>query len=151
MSLDSRSLRWAGAGGLLAGYAADRAFGDPRRAHPVAAFGSVAGWVQQKVYSDDRARGVIYAGGLVGAAAGLGRALDALTARHPLARAVVTAAATRAVLGGRSLTREADILHGQLKIRDVAAARRQVRNLVGRDPSQLDAAELSRATIESVA
>ena len=24
MSLDSRSLRWAGAGGLLAGYAADR-------------------------------------------------------------------------------------------------------------------------------
>ena len=151
MSLDSRSLRWAGAGGLLAGYAADRVIGDPRRAHPVAAFGSVAGWLQQQVYADDRARGVIYAGGLVGAAAGLGRLLDVLTARHPLARAAVTAAATWAVRGGRSLTREADLLYAQLEVGDLAAARRQVRNLVGRDPSQLDAAELSRATIESVA
>ncbi|QHC02410.1 cobalamin biosynthesis protein [Epidermidibacterium keratini] len=144
-------MRWAGAAGLLAGYAADQVLGDPRRGHPVAVFGSFASSVQQRMYADDRARGAAFTATLVGAAAGLGLAADRVTARQPLARWVVTAVATWAVLGGRSLTREADILHAQLADGDLPAARRQVRNLVGRDPSQLDAQELARATIESVA
>jgi adenosylcobinamide-phosphate synthase len=55
------------------------------------------------------------------------------------------------VLGGRSLQREAQTLGRQLSEEDLAAARRQIRNLVGRDPSGLDAGELSRACVESVA
>jgi adenosylcobinamide-phosphate synthase len=55
------------------------------------------------------------------------------------------------VLGGRSLRREATLVAGQLKAGDLPAARRQVRNLVGRETAELSAQEVARATIESVA
>jgi adenosylcobinamide-phosphate synthase len=63
----------------------------------------------------------------------------------------VTAAATWAVLGGRSLTREASTIDGQLARDDLEAARVQVRNLVGRDTTRLDDDEVARACIESLA
>lgn len=137
--------------GLVLGYAADRAWADPARSHPVAGFGRVAGALEQHVYAPDRSRGLAYTAVLVGGAAGLGALANRATGRRPALRTVATAAATWAVLGGRSLEREAARVHAHLDAGDLPAARRQVRHLVGRDPFGLGAVEIARATVESVA
>jgi adenosylcobinamide-phosphate synthase len=141
----------ARAAGLLLGFAADRILGDPRRYHPVAGFGTVAARFESRIYADDRARGVLHTVTLVGGALALGTAAERAAARHPLARTAVTALATWAVLGGRSLEREADAVHAHLAADDLPAARRRLTHLVGRDTAALDAHQVSRAVIESVA
>ena len=117
----------------------------------MAAFGRIAGRLERALYADRRLAGVAYAGILVGGAAGLGAGLTRLTRDHPISHAVLTAAATWAVLGGRSLECEAQTVARQLDADDLLAARKQITHLVGRDPSDLDAGELARACVESVA
>jgi len=58
--------------GLGLGYLADRIFGDPRRGHPVAAFGAAASRLEARDYADQRVAGLLHTGVLVGAAAALG-------------------------------------------------------------------------------
>lgn len=137
--------------GMLLGAAADAVVGDPRRGHPVAVFGSRVAALEKRIYSDSRLHGVMFTGLCVGAAAGVGLIADALTRSRPLARTAVTAAATWAVLGGTTLAREGTHLAGTLERDDVEAARLRLPHLCGRDPSRLDAKELARATIESIA
>lgn len=55
------------------------------------------------------------------------------------------------MLGGRSLAREAEAIADHLQAGDLPAARNRVRNLVSRDPDTLDADDLARAALESVA
>ncbi|MGW5347590.1 cobalamin biosynthesis protein, partial [Streptomyces sp. NPDC004050] len=43
--------------GATAGLIGDRILGDPRRGHPVAAFGRAAAAVERALWRDDRARG----------------------------------------------------------------------------------------------
>ncbi|HJY70752.1 MAG TPA: cobalamin biosynthesis protein, partial [Streptosporangiaceae bacterium] len=45
------------AAGLAAGVALDALFGDPRRGHPVAAFGRAAAALEARDYADSRGRG----------------------------------------------------------------------------------------------
>lgn len=141
----------ASAVGLAGGVVADLVFGDPRRGHPVAGFGRVAGWLEGRTYADDRARGAAYAIACAGTAAAVGLAADRATRGHPVARALVTGAATWAVLGGTSLAREADAMAGELAACDLSAARARVPHLCARDPRDLDAEQIARATVESVA
>ncbi|MBC7279824.1 cobalamin biosynthesis protein [Nocardioides sp.] len=142
--------RIATAAGLLAGFALDRLLGDPRRFHPVAGFGTVAMRAERSWYSDDRSRGVLHAATLVGGAVVLGAAAERL-APGRTGRTLVSAAATWAVLGGRSLEREAMAVHAHLDRGDLPAARQRLTHLVGRDTAELDASEVSRAVVESVA
>jgi adenosylcobinamide-phosphate synthase len=134
--------------GLVVGYAADRLLGDPHRLHPVAGFGDVAGRLERWTWARRRGRGVVHEVVLVSAvlagATALGRLPRAL---HP----ALVAVATWTVVGGRSLGREADAVARWLAHDDLDGARRQVRNLVGRDPWALDADGVARATVESVA
>jgi adenosylcobinamide-phosphate synthase len=74
-------------------------------------------------------------------------ALGRLAGRSPGAVAV----ATWSVLGGRSLRAEAAALAELLDRGDLPAARQRLTHLVGRDPSGLDAGEIARAAVESVA
>ncbi len=136
--------------GLVAGYAADRLLGDPRRWHPVAGFGRAALATEEVLYADTRARGVLHSGVLVGGAVALG-VIAERAARRPVLRAALTAAATWAVLGGRSLEREAVAVHGFLETGDLPGARRRLTHLVGRDTDGLDPTAISRAVVESVA
>ncbi len=129
--------------GLLAGVALDALAGDPRRGHPVAAFGRAAGALERRVYADSRARGAMFAALCVAGASGLGLALGR---RH-----TVTAVATWAVLGGASLAKEGAAMAAELESGDLDAARRRLPHLCGRDPEGLDAKELARATVESIA
>ncbi|WP_051468551.1 cobalamin biosynthesis protein [Actinomadura oligospora] len=137
--------------GLLAGVALDALVGDPRRGHPVAAFGRVASALEKKVYADSRARGVAYTVVLVGGTLAGGVAVERAVRGRPLVRAGVTALATWAVLGGTSLGREGRVMSGFLEDQDLEAARGRLGHLCARDPAGLGADELARATVESVA
>ncbi|WP_244927987.1 cobalamin biosynthesis protein [Nocardioides sp. W7] len=137
--------------GLLVGFGADRLWGDPRRGHPVAVFGTWAGRAERRWYADSRARGVLHSATFVGGSALLGLGVERLSRRHPLLHAAATALATWTVLGGRSLEREALAVHAFLATDDLPAARHRLTYLVGRDPSDLTADEVARAVVESVA
>lgn len=143
--------RLAPAGGLIAGYLLDRLLGDPQRWHPVAGFGRAAGWLERRMYADGRCRGAAFTVIAVGVPVAAGVALERTTGGLPLVTGALTAAATWAVLGGRSLALEAEAVADHLGAADLPAARRQVGRLVGRDTEDLDAAEVARAGIESVA
>ncbi len=134
--------------GLVVGYAADQLFSDPRRAHPVSGFGRIATVLEGYTYAPRRRAGVIHEIALVGGALALGGGLSKLP--HAMQLPVV-AAGTWTVLGGRSLAREARAMDALLQADDLDGARSRVRNLVGRDPSNLDRSQLARACVESVA
>ncbi|WP_462417645.1 cobalamin biosynthesis protein CobD/CbiB [Kytococcus sp. Marseille-QA3725] len=134
--------------GVLAGYLLDRALGDPRRHHPVAWFGTWAGWVERRLYAPSRRRGGLHL--LLTAAPCV--VLVAVAGRGgPLRRGLVTATVTWAALGGRSLEREALAVHGLLEADDLPGARERIRSLVGRDTREAGRDELARATVESLA
>ncbi|TCO51659.1 adenosylcobinamide-phosphate synthase [Kribbella antiqua] len=137
--------------GLLLGFAADRVLGDPRRFHPVAGFGQVASRVEARWYDDTRAAGASYTATLVGTATVAGLAAERLTRNHPVAHTLVTAAATWTVLGARSLDREAEAMAGLLEEKDIPEARERLSHLCARDATNLEADDLARATVESLA
>ncbi|MFB4318546.1 cobalamin biosynthesis protein [Actinomadura sp. 21ATH] len=136
--------------GLLLGAALDAVLGDPRRGHPVAGFGRVAGALERRLYADSRARGIVFTGLLVGGAAGVG-VLAERSAGSSVGRVGVTALATWAVLGGTSLGREGTAMARELEAGDVEAARERLTHLCARDPAGLGERQLARATVESVA
>lgn len=141
----------ARAAGLLLGHLADLLLGDPARFHPVAGFGRVAGRLEQSMHADSRPRGAAYTLLLVGTATTSGALLGRATRQRPVAETVVTGLATWAVLGGRSLAREARAVEQHLTAGDLPGARQRLTHLVGRDTSGLDEHEVARAVIESVA
>lgn len=141
---------WAAPLGIAGGLGLDALLGDPRRGHPVAVFGSVAARTERVVHRDSRTVGTAYAVLLSGGTA-LASGLLARRVRRPALRAALTAAATWAAVGGTTLRREALTLHALLEDGDIEAARERLPHLCGRDPSGLQASDLARATVESVA
>jgi adenosylcobinamide-phosphate synthase len=139
------------ASGLALGWLADQLLGDPRRWHPVAGFGRLASALEERCYGDSRSRGAAFWTIAVGGALGTGLIAQRMARRHPVLGVVTTAAATWAVLGGRSLARESEAIAAHLIDDDLPAARDRVRNLVSRDPESLDADGVARAALESVA
>jgi adenosylcobinamide-phosphate synthase len=129
--------------GVLAGYLADLALGDPARGHPVAVFGAAAARLERLTYRDDRLAGAMYVGVLVGAVGALAAALRSVPGFGGLA--------TFVSLGGTSLARTGLLMSELLDDGDVDAARRLLPSLCGRDPAPLDAPGLTRAALESVA
>jgi adenosylcobinamide-phosphate synthase len=137
--------------GLLLGVAADGAFGDPRRGHPVAGFGKAAGRVERVLYRDHKLAGVAYAAVLSGGAVALGVLVERPGRRRPVLQTLTTAAATWTVLGGRSLAVQGAAIGRELDAGQLSAARERLPHLCGRDPAKLDADGLARAAVESVA
>ncbi|MDH2390371.1 cobalamin biosynthesis protein [Streptomyces sp. HNM0663] len=146
--------------GTALGLLGDALFGDPRRGHPVAAFGRTAGAAERALWRDHRGWGALHtalcAGGAAAAGALLARTARAADAglRRPAADAAqiaLTAAATWAVVGGTSLAREARAIGAALAAGDTEAARRRLPHLCGRDPQALDERQIARAVVESVA
>jgi adenosylcobinamide-phosphate synthase len=137
----------ARAGAVATGLVVDRLLREPpNRFHPVAWFGTAMTRAEERLYADDRRRGVVHAA--VGA--GLGT-LAGLTLRRAVGPGVATATATTVTVGGRLLLDEAQQIGVQLGAGDLEAARARLPALVGRDPSRLDEAEIARAVVESVA
>ncbi|WP_432892666.1 cobalamin biosynthesis protein [Kribbella sp. CA-245084] len=137
--------------GIILGFAADRMLGDPRRLHPVAGFGQTAARLERQLYADSRAAGAAHTTILVGTTTALGLAVERVTRNHPILHAAATAAATWTVLGARSLEREAETMAALLEDKDIPAARDRLGHLCARDATDLEADELARATVESIA
>jgi adenosylcobinamide-phosphate synthase len=137
--------------GLLLGVAADAVLGDPKRGHPVAAFGKIAQSTENLLYRDQRAAGVVYTGLLVGTAVALAAGTQRAVRRSPVTEAALTAVTTWAVLGGSSLADEGTAMARVLDAGELDAARRRLANLCGRESAHLDAQGLARASVESVA
>ncbi|WP_338898997.1 cobalamin biosynthesis protein [Streptomyces sp. TG1A-60] len=137
--------------GAAAGLLGDLLLGDPRRGHPVAAFGRAAGAVERVLWRDHRGWGALHTAVCAGGAVALG-AVAASSARPSRAASVaLNAAATWAVVGGTSLGREARTVGRCLESGDLAGARTRLPHLCGRDPQALDADGIARAVVESVA
>jgi adenosylcobinamide-phosphate synthase len=127
-------------GGVALGLLADRAFREPPDPlHPVAGFARVMQRAEARLYADDRSAGAVHAA--LGLALGAGAGL---VVRSP-------ALATAVAVAGRGLATAARDVGRQLEAGDLEAARRALPALVGRDPSGLDAKEIARAVVESVA
>lgn len=124
--------------------------GDPRRGHPVAAFGRAAAAAETRVWADGRTRGSLFSIGCVGGVFALGFCAQAMSRPTPL-RVTTVAVATWTVLGGTSLAREGTAMRDLLERGDLEGARARLAHLCGRDASAMDAGELARASVESVA
>lgn len=148
MSLSTDPIRVAG---LALGFLADAAWGDPPRFHPVAGFGRLATAVEAHGYADRRGAGIRHVGALVGGAYAAGVLVERAARRRWSLELLGTATATWAVIGGRSLRREAVVVASQLGAGDLPAARLRIRTLVGRDTAALSTEEVARAAVESVA
>lgn len=122
------------------GLVIDAVLGDPPdRAHPVAWFGTAMTAWERATYRDNRTAGVVHAavGTVLGATAG--RACRS------------TAAASAVAVAGHGLREAAGSIASRLAEDDLPGARALLPSLVGRDPSDLDAGEIARAVVESVA
>ncbi|MDT0306791.1 cobalamin biosynthesis protein [Streptomyces sp. DSM 44917] len=152
MRASSPRLAAATAAGLLLGYLGDVLAGDPRRGHPVAAFGRAAAALERRLWRDHRAAGALHAA-LCAAGAAAPALLAARTrpGRSAAGRAAVTAALAWAALGGTGLAREARAVRDALAAGDLDRARALLPRLCGRDPQALDGPGLARAVVESVA
>jgi adenosylcobinamide-phosphate synthase len=137
--------------GLLLGSALDALVADPRRGHPVAVFGTAASRAERRLWAASRARGALFTVACAGPAAAAGWGLQRLAGRGPAPFAAVTAVTAWAVLGGASLAAQASAMSQALAAGDLDAARARLPALCGRDPAGLPAAQLARATVESVA
>ncbi|WP_046774054.1 cobalamin biosynthesis protein, partial [Streptomyces scabiei] len=137
--------------GAAAGLLGDLLLGDPRRGHPVAAFGRAAGAVERVLWRDHRGWGTLHTAVCAGGAVALGAVASAAVRPSRAASVGLTAAATWAVVGGTSLGREARAVGRSLTAGDVEGARARLPHLCGRDPQALDADGIARAVVESVA
>jgi len=126
------------------GLVVDLLVGDPpNRWHPVAWHGRLASWCERRCYRDSRLAGAVIWALAVLPALALGTLLEGCGIVEPGALAVV--------VGGRSLAGEALEVARLIEEGDLEGARVQVRRLVGRDAEGLEAQEVARAAIESVA
>lgn len=137
--------------GAAAGLLGDLLIGDPRRGHPVAAFGRAAGAVERVLWRDHRGWGALHTAVCAGGATGLAALASRCVRGSRTASVALTAAATWAVVGGTSLGREARAIGSALEAGDVEVARERLPHLCGRDPQALDADGIARAVVESVA
>ncbi|MGW7364884.1 cobalamin biosynthesis protein [Streptomyces sp. NPDC054841] len=137
--------------GAAAGLAGDLLLGDPRRGHPVAAFGRAAAAVERALWRDHRGWGAVHTAVCAGGAVVAGALAAASVRRSRTASIALTAAATWAVVGGTSLGREARAIGGALATGDIEVARERLPHLCGRDPQALDGPGIARAVVESVA
>ncbi|MEV4938397.1 cobalamin biosynthesis protein [Streptomyces zaomyceticus] len=137
--------------GAAAGLAVDLLVGDPRRGHPVAAFGRAAAAVEERLHHDHRGWGALHTLVCAGSAAALGALAARAVRDRPAAAAALTAASVWAVVGGTTLGREARAIGGALAAGDLDVARERLPHLCGRDPQSLDGPAMARAVVESVA
>jgi adenosylcobinamide-phosphate synthase len=103
------------------------------------------------LYGDAVARGAALVAAALAGPVSAGLLVERAARARPLVRIALTAAATWAVLGGTSLAREGVVMGRLLEEGDLPGARARLRHLCARDPSGLDAAALTRATVESLA
>ena len=130
----------------------DRLLGEPRRWHPLAGFGNLAAWLEQRlnggVHSALRLRvhgvlawGLTIAPWLV---------LVWLLWRQPLLQPLAGVLVLYFALGMQSLSEHAGRIRQALQADDLALARLRVGEIVSRDTAAMQGQDVARAGVESV-
>lgn len=147
---------------LTAALLLDRFIGDPpqfwsRAPHPVALFGGMIGWADKRLNTADktafekRRDGFITTAALLLLAGAAGMFLHCLFMAAGLAGFALEAAFASIFLAQKSLADHVSAVASALRTGGLAAGRRAVSMIVGRDPEQLDESGVCRACIESLA
>ncbi|MEY6430872.1 adenosylcobinamide-phosphate synthase CbiB [Thioalkalicoccus limnaeus] len=123
----------------------DRWLGEPRRWHPLEAFGRLAERTEARFHADSRWRGVWLLAWLVLPWTLAGVAMAALPVGW-IAECLILYLA----IGWRSLADHGRGIAGALRAQDLPAARAGVAFLVSRDTETLDEEGVAKATLESV-
>ncbi len=130
-----------------AGLLFDELLGEPPdHLHPVALLGCGLTRLEQRTYRDDRSAGVVHLVLAVVPVAVGARLAERVIGRHTATAVSVGLASAGSMLGEVAMT-----VAERLEAGDLEGARREVRSLVGRDPTNLDEGEIVRAVVESVA
>ncbi|WP_028221192.1 adenosylcobinamide-phosphate synthase CbiB [Paraburkholderia oxyphila] len=133
----------------VAGVAVDRWIGEPRRAHPLVAFGALANRIEKRLNTGRRGRPLGLMAWLAAVAPPVAlAALLCAVLPWPLAWALHVALLWFA-LGARSLDEHIAPIARALAERDLVAARELTARIVSRDTANADATALSRAACES--
>ncbi len=143
---------------LVLAFALDVAYGDPpNRFHPVAAMGHAIHAARQMAPTFGNTSRFVFgflivAMGII-AMLGLGWLIERVSQECPLVIGIIVQASVlKCTFSVRSLSRAANAVAEPLQRGDLNAARHEVAyHLVSRDVSQLDTADISAATIESIA
>jgi adenosylcobinamide-phosphate synthase len=136
---------------MLAGMGLDAMLGEPRRAHPLVAFGRFARAIEARLHRDRRGAGVMAWALAVLPPVVLAAALSRLLASwSPWAAWAFAAAMLYLAVGHRSLGEHARAVEAPLRRGDLPAARAAVSRMVSRDTAALDAAQVAAAATESV-
>jgi len=136
--------------------ALDALWGDPRwLPHPVQGIGKLALALEgplRRLVANERLAGVLTAALVIGVAAGSCSLVLLVTGRlYPMLGDAVAILILYSCLAPRDLSRHALEVQEKLAAGDLAAARKKVGMLVGRDTDRLDESGVSRAAVESVA
>lgn len=139
---------------VLAGWIADKVFGDPERLpHPVVLFGRLIAYGERRLNRGGgrRLKGALLVSSLVLAAFGATAGLLLLAWRLSAALAVsVEAVLIFYCLAGTTLVREVRGVFAALDV-SLEQGRRQVSRIVGRDTSRLTDNEVRKAALETLA
>lgn len=137
---------------MAAALAADAVFGEPRRRHPLAAFGRIAERLEKRLNRGRRRDGVLALVLSVGApTVVVGLIVGMVIAWLPEPAAWVLAGLALMLAVGRAgLIEHAQAVARPLAAGDLERARRRVAGLVGRDTERLDGAGVRRALLESI-
>jgi adenosylcobinamide-phosphate synthase len=133
----------------VAGVALDALLGEPRRAHPLVAFGNFANRLERRFNAGGRGWRSHGVSAWVLAVVPI-TVIAALLARLPLFGEVLAVLALYSALGLRSLGEHVAPVAQALRSGDLPEARRRVGYLVSRQTDELDESAVARAATESV-
>lgn len=136
---------------MLLAIAIDACFGEPRRVHPLVAFGRLAGWTERRLYLDRRRAGVLaWSLAVVPLVAIAWFLVHALALVSSWTASAISSVTLYLTIGLRSLGEHASSVAGALDADDLDAARNAVAQLVSRDTALLDGERVAAAATESV-
>lgn len=141
---------------ILAAVIFDWLAGDPRRLpHPVIYIGRLISFLEPRLRKSVKSE-TTGGGLLLVLTVGITAAISSLLlwgayAAHPVAGAVTAVILSWTCLAARSLHVESGLVVRALNDHDIPVARRQLSYIVGRDTENLEAAEIWRGTVETVA
>jgi adenosylcobinamide-phosphate synthase len=135
----------------LAAVLLDVLLGEPRRMHPLVAFGRFAGAIEKRSYGDRRSAGVFaWLCAVPPLVVLIWIALHGAAYVSPWLSSALAVGALYLALGLRSLDEHARPVARTLDAGDLASARAAVARMVSRDTDVLDATQVAAAATESV-
>ncbi|PJJ98326.1 cobalamin biosynthesis protein [Lysobacteraceae bacterium NML75-0749] len=135
---------------VIAALCLDALWGEPRRGHPLVAFGRLAAWLERHLYRDSRIAGAVAWSVAVLPWVALVLALDLGLQHWPWLAALFKVIVLYLAIGLRSLGEHARPVALALQQQDLPAARDAVSRIVSRDTAALDETGVATAATESV-